>query len=79
MKTIEENSESFETKISNVLNHLKTNHQITSWEAITKYGCSRLASVIYVLKERGFSITTEMVYNKPSRYAIYHFHGERKL
>jgi hypothetical protein len=78
METLEK-SETFETKINKVLNHLQTHKQITSWEAITKYKCSRLAAVIYVLKERGHNITTQRVSENKSHFAIYHFHGQRKL
>jgi hypothetical protein len=75
METFEQNQESFETKISKILKHLQTHSQITSWEAISKYQCSRLAAVIFKLKERGHSITTERVTENKSNYAIYHFHG----
>jgi hypothetical protein len=74
METLSEKNESFETKIAKILSHLQTHGQITSWEAISKYRCSRLAAVVFVLKSRGHSITTERVTENKSNYAIYHFH-----
>ena len=46
-------------------------------EAIEKYGATRLSGIIYVLKEWGFGIETEMVqgknrYGHITNYAIYH-------
>lgn len=78
METLE-NSETFETKINKVLNHLQNHSKITSWEAITKYRCSRLAAVIFVLKERGHNITTQRVTENKKHFAVYHFHAASKL
>jgi hypothetical protein len=69
-----ETTETFETKMKSVTDHLIYHKKITSWEAISKYQCSRLAAVIFKLKERGHSITTERVTENKSNYAIYHFH-----
>ena len=74
-----ETTATFETKIKSVLNHLQFNQKITSWEAITLYRSTRLAAIIFILKERGHSIETEMVYERKTRYAIYHYGGVNQL
>lgn len=65
----------FENKTKSVLAHLQNHGSITSWEAITKYRATRLSAIIFILKERGWSITTEMVNEGKTRYGIYHFGG----
>ena len=47
--------------------HLIENGKITSWEAIQKYGATRLSSIIFNLRKRGMNIETEMI----GHYAIY--------
>ena len=39
------------SKMAEVLNHLKTFGSITSWEAIEKYGATRLAALIFILRK----------------------------
>lgn len=70
-----ETSESFESKTKLVLKHLQENKSITSWEAITLFKATRLAATIFVLKERGHSITTEFIQDGRKRYAVYHYAG----
>lgn len=65
------------SQISEIITHLRKHKTITSMEAIKKYGATRLSGIIYVLKERGFGIETEIVqgknrYGHITRYAIYH-------
>lgn len=59
------------TKISQldlVLDYMKQHKRgITSWEAIKYFGCTRLSSVIYNLKKRGYNIGREMIYSR-NRY-----------
>ena len=60
-----------------IIRHLRKHKSITSYEAIKKYGVTRLSGVIYVLRERGFVIETEIKcgknrYGHISNYAIYH-------
>jgi hypothetical protein len=45
-------------KSQQVLNHLINNGKIDSWKAIELYGATRLSSIIYNLRKRGFNITT---------------------
>jgi hypothetical protein len=70
-----ETNQSFETKIQLVLKHLQENKKITSWEAINLYRATRLSAIVFNLKERGHLISTEMVFENKSRYAIYHYGG----
>lgn len=58
------------TKKDMVLMHLKKT-PITSWEAITLYKATRLADIIFKLKEQGYNIVTHMVDNGEIRFARY--------
>lgn len=44
------------TKSRQVKNHLIINGSITSWEAIKLYGATRLSSIIFNLREKGYNI-----------------------
>lgn len=39
------------TKTKKVLEHLQKHGSITSWEAITEYGATRLSAIIYNLRQ----------------------------
>lgn len=39
-----------------VLQHLKENGSITSWDAITLFGATRLSAIIYLLRKQGYNI-----------------------
>lgn len=41
------------TKTQKVLNHLRENGSITSWEAIQQYGATRLSAIIFNLRKKG--------------------------
>lgn len=56
--------------------HLLKYGKITSMEAFEKYGITRLSSVIFELRHKGYPIETTMVsgfnrYNNPVRYGVY--------
>lgn len=66
------------SQISDIICHLRKYKTITSMEAIDMYGATRLSGIIYILKERGFGIDTELVkvknrYGYATRIAVYHF------
>ena len=68
------------TKTAKVLEHLQTNGSITSWEAIEKYGATRVADIIYRLREH-YDIATEIYehtdrYGNKTTYAKYVYVGE---
>lgn len=44
-----------------VLDHLESLGSITSWEAIQEYGATRLSSIIYNLRKKGYKINTETI------------------
>ena len=51
------------SKTDKVLQHLQTYGSITSWEAIQKYGATRLSAIIYELRKR-YRIESVMVQHK---------------
>lgn len=64
------------SQISEVIDLLRKQGYITSYEAIEKFGATRLSGIIFILRERGFGIETEMVqgknrYGHSTNYAIY--------
>jgi len=62
------------TKIDAVYLHLKKHKHITSWEAINLYRATRLADIVYKLKEQGFKIETVMIRGNKTRFARYYLH-----
>lgn len=49
-----------------ILKHLQTKSGITSWEAISEYGITRLSARIYDLRNNGFDIQDKWIeeYNR---------------
>lgn len=67
------------TQIEAVLAHLKEHGSITSIQAIQEYGATRLSAIIFVLRKRGYIITTEPFqvknrYGRKTRPAKYTLH-----
>lgn len=65
-----------ESQCMDVLNHLRQYKEISPMEAFEKFSITRLAAVIYDLRESGYNIKTVMVetktrYNRTCRYALY--------
>ena len=65
------------SQIQDIIAHLRKYKSITSMEAIRKYGATRLSSIIYILRDKGFGIETEMTqgknrYGHVTNYAVYH-------
>ena len=65
------------TKIDQVLMHLKKK-PITSWEAINLYHATRLADIVFKLKQRGHNIVTWMVDDGEVRFARYYLIKDKK-
>lgn len=42
-----------------VLDYIKAHGSITSWDAITEYGITRLSAVILRLRKQGYNIVTD--------------------
>ena len=69
------------SKTQDVLNHLRIYGSISQREAVEYYNLYRLSSVIFMLRKRGYEITSEIVpfeskYGIKSNFAIYHLIGE---
>lgn len=62
------------SKIDAVYLHLKKRKHITAWEAITLYKATRLADIVYKLKNQGFDIETVLIESKGTRFARYYLH-----
>lgn len=56
------------TQKEKILEHLKNNNEITSWEAIEKYHITRISEYIRQLRKEGYLITTE---RQAEGYGIY--------
>ena len=65
------------TKTEKVLTHL-TKKPITSWEAITLYHATRLADIVFKLKQQGHNIVTKMIDDGEVRFARYYLIKDRK-
>lgn len=64
--------ENFETKTAKIKAHLLKGNDITSWEAITKFKCTRLSAVIYNLRYiHGLDIDSERIYEDGTNYSRY--------
>lgn len=61
-----------------VLNHFAKKKSITSWDAITKYGITRLADTIFKLKSAGHNIVTIIEHAEGKRWARYVYMGKNK-
>lgn len=59
------------TQKEQIKKYLLSRKTITPIQALNKFGCFRLAAVIYKLKNEGLKIFTEMEYNKNKQFARY--------
>jgi hypothetical protein len=59
------------TQKEQIKKHLLSKKSITPIQALNKFGCLRLAAVIYKLKDEGFKIITEMQYKGKKQFAKY--------
>ena len=55
------------TQDERVLRHLRDYGSITSWEAITEYGITRISARIFTLRQKGYNIESETI-NAKNRY-----------
>jgi len=67
MKTIKITKDQIKTGKDAIKWHLKNYGHITSLEAIREYGVTRLASIIWYLKEEGYNIHSEDI-KKTTRF-----------
>lgn len=62
------------TQVQQIKKYLKEGNDITPLQALHKFGCFRLASVICKLKAQGLDIITNIVHNYDTdkNFAQYH-------
>ena len=65
------------TQMQLILKHLRHQGEINSWEAIQRYGITRLSAIIFNLREIGLPIKTEKmkvetIRGDISEVAVYH-------
>ena len=65
-------------KTQRVLAHLQKYGSITSWEAITQYKATRLSSIIFNLKEKGYNIESLDRRGDGCRFTEYVLHEARE-
>lgn len=61
MANVNDNKESSATQCAMILEWMDKGNPITSLQALDMFGCMRLASRIYDLRERGFTIKKERI------------------
>jgi len=59
------------TQKEQIKKHLLSRKSITPIQALNKFGCLRLAAVIYKLKNEGLKIVTEIEHNGKKQFAKY--------
>ncbi len=62
-----------------ILIHLKSGRALTPMDALSIYGCFRLAARINDLRDAGHAIATEIVKGGGKRWASYTLLGQREL
>jgi len=60
-----------ESQNKRILEYLEDGNVITPMEALTLFGCMRLASRISDLKKKGYDITSTIISTGDTRYAQY--------
>ena len=69
------------SKTKKVLQHLQKHGSITSWEAINKYGATRLSAIIFNLRKKHRIESVSQIftdrYKNQSTFAKYIYCGER--
>ncbi|MCQ9121603.1 helix-turn-helix domain-containing protein [Rodentibacter pneumotropicus] len=63
MENINPNEKSSQSQNNRILRYLQNGNRITSLDALMLFGCMRLSARIYDLKERGYPIEDEFVYD----------------
>lgn len=63
-------------QVNMVLKYMQDFGAITTWEAFTEIGCTRLSGKIYLLKKKGYNIISETIpftnrYGQKGTYSKY--------
>ena len=68
------------SKTALILEHLKNNKTITSWEAIEEYGATRLSAIIYNLRKKYYIDSIDRIFTdkfgNTSTFTEYIYCGE---
>lgn len=65
---INENAKLAKTQCAQIKKWLEEGKSITSLEALKMFGCMRLASRVFDLRERGLDITTTKIKTESGKY-----------
>ena len=68
MANINDNAQSSATQCNMIADWLNNGNTITSLEALTMFGCMRLASRICDLRDRGMAIDTKRIKTATNKY-----------
>ena len=60
-----------ETQVDKILYHMQCGYAVTGLEALSRFGCFRLADVIYKIKKLGLDVKKITVCDKQRRFAKY--------
>jgi hypothetical protein len=65
------------------LNYMKKHGSISSWEAIHKLHETRLSALIYILKQKGYKISSEIkkgknIYGEVTHFTVYRLAEEKE-
>jgi hypothetical protein len=66
------------SQIDDVRAYLMKGRALTPIQALAKFGCFRLAAIIFNLRADGFTIETEMVHVGKKKWASYTLTGYQK-
>ena len=67
------------SQIDDVHAHLLRGKPITPIQALAKFGCFRLAAIIFNIRAEGYTVETEMVHRKGKKWASYTLTGYNSL
>ena len=59
------------SQIEAIREHLLKGKSITPLEALKKYGCFRLAAVVFNIRAEGYVVETELLHKKQKKWAKY--------
>jgi hypothetical protein len=67
------------TQVSQIERHLRVYKNISSWEAIQQYRCTRLAEYIHQLRDRGWDIQSIWHEEGGKRFVEYRLVEDKQL
>ena len=64
------------TQTETILNYLKLGKSITALEALSAFGCLRLASRISEIKQQGYNVTSDTVKENGKHFSRYYLYAK---